>query len=179
MQTSEDVGGSGGGSAGTTTRDVRLLARALAESWDIPEDTRHAMLARLGQVVADPNSKLRAVLSASKTLFSLSRIKLQGRSIHRNMRHLPVDSSQLNARHERLTTANPRTLEGGTRTLRRWVPGPLLSAPSLPDPLLPWTDAATIAETNKGPIWTFVRCHVSAITYGIDGARLWLSGPSG
>jgi hypothetical protein len=116
MQTSEDVGGSGGGSAGTTTRDVRLLARALAESWDIPEDTRHAMLARLGQVVADPNSKLRAVLSASKTLFSLSRINLQGRSIHRNMRHLPVDSSQLNARHERLTTANPRTLGGGTRT---------------------------------------------------------------
>ena len=48
MQTSENMGGSGGGSGGTTTRDVRLLERVIRESWDIPEDTRQAMLARLG-----------------------------------------------------------------------------------------------------------------------------------
>jgi hypothetical protein len=35
------------------------------------------MLTRLGQVVADPNAKLRAVLAASKTLTALSKINLQ------------------------------------------------------------------------------------------------------
>ena len=46
MPTDENARGSGGGSEQTTTRDVRLLARALGEHWPIPEDTRQAMLAR-------------------------------------------------------------------------------------------------------------------------------------
>ena len=50
MQSSQNVGGSGGGSSQSqpTTRDVCLAERAIRESWDLPEDTRRAMLARLG-----------------------------------------------------------------------------------------------------------------------------------
>jgi hypothetical protein len=76
MPTSEDVGGSGGDFNQPTTRDVRLLSRALQESWDIPDDTRRAMLDRLGSVVKDPQAKLRAVVAASKVLAGLSRINL-------------------------------------------------------------------------------------------------------
>src|SRR4051794_6745986 len=72
----DQVGGSGGESVQTTTRDVRLLSRALAESWDIPADTRLAIVERLGDVVKDPQAKLRAVLAASKTLATFSRINL-------------------------------------------------------------------------------------------------------
>src|SRR5262245_29758582 len=70
------MGGSGGDPVPPTTRDVRLLSRALAESWDVPADTRRAIVERLGAVVADPRARLRAVLAASKTLAGLSRINL-------------------------------------------------------------------------------------------------------
>ena len=76
MPTNDDVGGSGGECIQPTTRDVRLLSRALAESWDIPEDIRRAIVERMGAVVMDPQAKLRAVLAASKTLAGLSRINL-------------------------------------------------------------------------------------------------------
>jgi hypothetical protein len=46
MPINESAGGSGGESIQPTTRDVRLLARALGEHWPIPEDTRQAMMAR-------------------------------------------------------------------------------------------------------------------------------------
>jgi hypothetical protein len=76
MATSKTSGGSGGKHARITTRDVRLIERAIRESWDLPEDTRRAMVARLGAVVLDPQSKLRAVLGASKALAGLSRLNL-------------------------------------------------------------------------------------------------------
>jgi hypothetical protein len=76
MQTSEDMGGSGGESATTTTRDVRLLERAIRESWDLPEATRQAMVARLGTLMSDPTTKIRAFLAVAKTLTALSRINL-------------------------------------------------------------------------------------------------------
>jgi hypothetical protein len=77
MPTDEDVGGSGGECSQPTTRDVRLVSRALRESWDIPDDTRRAMLDRLGLVVTDPDSKLRAFFIATRTMISLSRLNLQ------------------------------------------------------------------------------------------------------
>ena len=78
MQTSEAVGGSGGGSSQPqpTTRDVRLLERAIRESWDLSEDIRQAMLARLGTLISDPTTKTRAFLAAAKTLIGLSRLNL-------------------------------------------------------------------------------------------------------
>jgi hypothetical protein len=78
MPTGENAGGSGGECIQPTTRDPRLLSRALAESWDIPEDIHKGIVDRLGAVVLDPDSKLRAVLAASKTLAGLSRINLAG-----------------------------------------------------------------------------------------------------
>ena len=78
MPTDEIVGGLGGehGPSYSTTRDVRLLARALSEHWDIPLDVRQAVLDRLGGVVKDPQARLRAVLAASKVLVGLSRLNL-------------------------------------------------------------------------------------------------------
>jgi len=76
MPTNEDVGGSGGENVQTTTRDVRLLDRAIRESWDLPEATRQAMVARLGTLISDPTTKTRAFLAAAKTLTALSRINL-------------------------------------------------------------------------------------------------------
>ncbi len=76
MQTSEDVGGSGGENVQTTTRDVRLTERAIRESWDLPEGTRQAMLARLGTLISDPTTKTRAFLAAAKTLIAVSRVNL-------------------------------------------------------------------------------------------------------
>ena len=78
MQSSQNGGGSGGGSSQSqpTTRDVRLAERAIRESWDLPEDTRRAMLARLGTLISDPTTKTRAFLAAAKMLTALSRINL-------------------------------------------------------------------------------------------------------
>ena len=76
MQTSDNVGGSGGESATSTTRDVRLLERAIRESWNLPESTRQAMVARLGTLMSDPTTKTRAFLAAAKTMTALSRINL-------------------------------------------------------------------------------------------------------
>jgi hypothetical protein len=68
MPTNEDVGGLGGECIQPTARHVRLLSRALAEGWPIPEDTRREILDRLGKVLADPQARLRAVLAAAKCL---------------------------------------------------------------------------------------------------------------
>ena len=78
MPTDKIAGGLGGehGPIYPTTRDVRLLARALSEHWDIPLDVRQAVLDRLGGVVKDPQARLRAVLAASKVLVGLSRLNL-------------------------------------------------------------------------------------------------------
>jgi hypothetical protein len=78
MPADDDAGGSGGAPIESTTRDVRLLARAVGEHWDIPEDVRRGIVERLGAVVTDPQAKLRAVLAASKTLAGLSRLNLAG-----------------------------------------------------------------------------------------------------
>src|SRR5262245_37126831 len=72
MQTSEDVGGSGGERIQPTTRDVRLAARARDEHGEIPGDGREAMLARLGRIVRDPKSPHRMFGVAIKTLAQLS-----------------------------------------------------------------------------------------------------------
>jgi hypothetical protein len=72
----ETEGGSGGENVQITTRDVRLTERAIRESWDLPEVTRQAMLARLGTLISDPTTKTRAFLAAAKTLIAVSRVNL-------------------------------------------------------------------------------------------------------
>ncbi len=44
MPTDEDVGGLGGGCTQPTVREVRLLARAIAESWPIPDHVRQGII---------------------------------------------------------------------------------------------------------------------------------------
>jgi hypothetical protein len=69
------LGGSGGPSA-LTTRDVRLVALALAERWEMDPTARAAMIHRLEDVVANPTTKLRAFFTAVRAITSLSRLNL-------------------------------------------------------------------------------------------------------
>ena len=78
MQTSEDVGGSGGESASTTTRDVRLLERTVCESWDLAEDMRQAAVGRLGTLISDPTTKTRAFVAATLGAIHVSHVPESG-----------------------------------------------------------------------------------------------------
>jgi hypothetical protein len=70
-------GGTGGLSAPLrTTSDVRLVERALAESWPMDPAVKAQAVRRLEEVITDPDRGLRAVLAATNALASLSRINL-------------------------------------------------------------------------------------------------------
>ena len=70
-------GGLGDSSVWTSgTRDVRLVERAVRESWTVSDGARRAMMRRLESVVSDPESKPRAFYAAVKALAALSRINL-------------------------------------------------------------------------------------------------------
>lgn len=70
------VGGLGAEYAPTGLNDVRLQALALSERWPMSEASKTAVLRRLNAVVQNPETKLRALLAASKVLASLSRLNL-------------------------------------------------------------------------------------------------------
>ena len=97
---------SGGVNARITTRDVRLTERAIRESWDLPEDTRQAMVARLGTLISDPATKTRAFLAAAKTLTALSRINLSA-----------VDVAIRAEVHEDLGRRLPEAIRAGIRVM--------------------------------------------------------------
>src|SRR4051812_46941851 len=83
MHTSEDAGGSGGESIQPqpTTRDVRLLERAIAEGWHVPDALRGPLIERLGRIALDPSSRPREAISAGKALMLASRINLDSISV--------------------------------------------------------------------------------------------------
>jgi len=58
------------------TRDIRLVERALRESWTISDSARTAMIGRLELAVSDPKTRPRAFFSAVKALLAISRINL-------------------------------------------------------------------------------------------------------
>ena len=51
-------------------RDTRMMANALEQRWPISEQMRAAIVARLVRIVADPTSKPREVVAASRGLLS-------------------------------------------------------------------------------------------------------------
>jgi hypothetical protein len=59
-----------------STRDVRLLARALREEWPMSPEARKAGIARLEEAVKDPATKPRAFHRAITTLMGMSRLNL-------------------------------------------------------------------------------------------------------
>ncbi len=51
-------------------RDTRMMARALQQRWPIKPEYREAIVRRLVQVVANPNSSPREVTAAAKALMA-------------------------------------------------------------------------------------------------------------
>ena len=51
-------------------RDTRMMAKALTQRWPIKPEYREAIIRRLVQVVANPQSSAREVTSASKALLA-------------------------------------------------------------------------------------------------------------
>lgn len=77
MWTGKTRGGSGGAcDPPPSVREVRLLARALRERWEIGDEAREAIMKRLTGAVQDPRTRLRAVTAVTKTLAALSRVNL-------------------------------------------------------------------------------------------------------
>jgi hypothetical protein len=54
-------------------RDTRLLARALAEHWDIPGAIRRPLMIRLAKIALDRESSPRNAISAAKAILAASR----------------------------------------------------------------------------------------------------------
>lgn len=48
--------------------ELQLIAAALRKRWDIPEEYRDAMVRRIVKIIADPASKNRDVIAASRVL---------------------------------------------------------------------------------------------------------------
>src|SRR3954451_23077171 len=102
-------GGLGGRSG--QTRDVRLFAAAVSQSWDVPQAMRAKVVARLGAVIDDPDSKPRAVATAARCLLSMTTATvaaLQAASQIRAADELAGQVAELKARLEELAgSANP------------------------------------------------------------------------
>ena len=66
----QSAGGLGG------IRDVRLAARALAESWPVPPEVRPSIVARLVAVVRSRKSSPREVAAAARALIAATKVSL-------------------------------------------------------------------------------------------------------
>ena len=60
-----------------SVRDTRLLARALMERWPIKPEYRAAIIQKLMQVVANPNTKEREMTAAAKALLAADKQNLE------------------------------------------------------------------------------------------------------
>lgn len=51
-------------------RDTRMMAKAMEQRWPISESARKAIVSRLIRIIADPNSKPREIIAATKGLIA-------------------------------------------------------------------------------------------------------------
>lgn len=72
----QSTGDDGGGSRVQRMHDTRLMERALAERWPIPDDLRPTLVRRLAYIMTSDNSSPREITSAAKALLSASKINL-------------------------------------------------------------------------------------------------------
>lgn len=56
--------------------DMRLYERALRHGWDIPAETRTAMIAMLSKIVGDERARTRERTAAARVLLQASRVHL-------------------------------------------------------------------------------------------------------
>jgi hypothetical protein len=71
--TYENAGGSGG------RRDVKItrwMARAVRQSWPVPEHAKPAIMNRMAKLAIDPASSPREATSAAKALLDATRVNL-------------------------------------------------------------------------------------------------------
>jgi hypothetical protein len=71
-----DGGTLGGGTRSQRMKDTRLVERAIAESWPIPNDLRPRLIKRLSRIMGDKNNSPRERVSAAKALLSASKVNL-------------------------------------------------------------------------------------------------------
>ena len=75
---SDDAGGSlGGGTRRQRMSSIRLVERAIAEQWPIPEALRPNLIKRLARITKDKTASPREVTSACKAILSASKINLE------------------------------------------------------------------------------------------------------
>ena len=75
---SDEAQGGLGGTSARTTRDTRLVERAMRERWVISESLRRSLMVRLGQIVEEKSGAgSREVISAAKTILAASKINLE------------------------------------------------------------------------------------------------------
>jgi hypothetical protein len=74
---SEDATGGLGGGNGPAIRNTRLVERAIAEAWPIPEALRPRLIKRLAKITRDKTASPREITSAAKAILSASKINLE------------------------------------------------------------------------------------------------------
>jgi hypothetical protein len=57
--------------------DTRLIERAIAERWEIPDALRPGLVKKLAKIMDDDASSPREVVSAAKAILSASKINLE------------------------------------------------------------------------------------------------------
>lgn len=82
--------------------DLKLVERALAESWPIPGHIRPVVVRRLLDIVEDPEANDRAVTSASKVLASMSKANLDAIGMAMRAEEFEELKLRLDALEERL-----------------------------------------------------------------------------
>jgi hypothetical protein len=76
-EANDDAGDFGGGSRTQRMKDCRLVERAIAESWPIPDKLRPRLIKRLARIMMDRDASPREATSAAKALLSASKINLE------------------------------------------------------------------------------------------------------
>ena len=109
-----------------SVRDTRLLARALMERWPIKPEYRAAIITKLMQVVANPNSSPRELTAAAKALMAADKLNMESEAAER-------DRQQIERRAELSGIAQALGLESGVIEAIEsggvWVAGPAGEAP--------------------------------------------------
>jgi hypothetical protein len=76
MDDNSTEGGSGGTNA-PGIRTTRLVERAIAEQWPIPDKLRPRLVKKLSRIMMDPHVSPREATSAAKALLAASKINLE------------------------------------------------------------------------------------------------------
>lgn len=116
-EATESVGTIGGGSAGTPgtlTPEDRMDARALRERWPITPSQRRQIADRLIEIVNDPSSSPREVVTAARALITADKVNIDSDAVDKMPDQSEADSlerfNSLSAIIERLNSFKESTV---------------------------------------------------------------------